>query len=210
VANKNTPQNNEPKVSRLPLPASESPLVIDLPDGQKLVIGKMSQGSVIEVATWRGTGRPDSRTSRLMLGMSSNATKDAIDDNEAQSAEPAKPVAPESGIDRYIFLSQQLLLKIWQVLKVILVKVTPATKRIAKGLQSRGLPTFKLRKRVKKATVSIATPEENSEIDAWLNKIAEKAERSVALSATRATTAKSKKKPSSSARKPVKKKKASR
>ena len=210
MANKNTPQNNEPKVSRLPLPASESPLVIDLPDGQKLVIGKMSQGSVIEVATWRGTGRPDSRTSRLMLGMSSNATKDAIDDNEAQSAEPAKPVAPESGIDRYIFLSQQLLLKVWKVLKVILVKVTPATKRLAKGLQSRGLPTFKLRKRVKKATVSIATPEENSEIDAWLNKIAEKAERSVALSATRAISAKSKKKPSSSARKPVKKKKASR
>jgi hypothetical protein len=210
VANKNTPQNNEPKVSRLPLPASESPLVIDLPDGQKLVIGKMSQGSVIEVATWRGTGRPDSRTSRLMLGMSSNATKDAIDDNEAQSAEPAKPVAPESGIDRYIFLSQQLLLKVWKVLKVILVKVTPATKRLAKGLQSRGLPTFKLRRRVKKATVSIATPEENSEIDAWLNKIAEKAERSVALSATRAISAKSKKKPPSSARKPVKKKKASR
>ena len=210
MANKNTPQNNEPKVSRLPLPASESPLVIDLPDGQKLVIGKMSQGSVIEVATWRGTGRPDSRTSRLMLGMSSNATKDAIDDNEAQSAEPAKPVAPESGIDRYIFLSQQLLLKVWKVLKVILAKVTPATKRLAKGLQSRGLPTFKLRKRVKKATVSIATPEENSEIDAWLNKIAEKAERSVALSATRAISAKSKKKPSSSARKPVKKKKASR
>ena len=116
MANKNTPQNNEPKVSRLPLPASESPLVIDLPDGQKLVIGKMSQGSVIEVATWRGTGRPDSRTSRLMLGMSSNATKDAIDDNEAQSAEPAKPVAPESGIDRYIFLSQQLLLKVWKVI----------------------------------------------------------------------------------------------
>ena len=210
MANKNTPQNNEPKVSKLPLPATDSPLVIDLPDGQKLVIGKMSQGSVIEVATWRGTGRPDSRTSRLMLGMSSNATKDAIDDGEAQSAEPAKPVAPESGIDRYIFLSQQLLLKVWKVLKVILVKVKPATKRLAKGLQSRGLPTFKLRKRVKKATVSIATPEENSEIDAWLNKIAEKAERSVALSATRAISAKSKKKPSSSARKPVKKKKASR
>jgi hypothetical protein len=210
VANKNTPQNNEPKVSRLPLPASESPLVIDLPDGQKLVIGKMSQGSVIEVATWRGTGRPDSRTSRLMLGMSSNATKDAIDDDETQSAQPTKPVAPESGIDRYIFLSQQLLQKVWQVIKVILVKVTPATKKLFSKLQSRGLPTFKLRKRVKKATVSIATPEENSEIDAWLNKIAEKAERSVALSATRAISAKSKKKPSSSVRKPVKKKKASR
>jgi hypothetical protein len=211
VANKNTSQNNEPKVSKLPLPATDSPLVIDLPDGQKLVIGKMSQGSVIEVATWRGTGRPDSRTSRLMLGVSSNAAKDAIDEvDQTQSTEPAKPVAPESGIDRYIFLAQQLLLKVWRVLKVILVKVTPATKRLAKRLQSRGLPTFKLRRKVKQPTVSIATPEENSEIDAWLNKIAEKAERSVALSATRAASTKSKKKPSSSARKPVKKKKASR
>ena len=45
-----------PVVTNLPLPISDTPLVIDLPDGQKLVIGKMSQGSVIEVATWRGTG----------------------------------------------------------------------------------------------------------------------------------------------------------
>ena len=211
MADKNTPQNNVPKVSKLPLPVTDSPLVIDLPDGQKLVIGKMSQGSVIEVATWRGTGRPDSRTSRLMLGVSSNAPKDAIDNvDETQSTEPAKPVAPESGIDRYIFLLQQLLLKLWRIVKVILVKVTPATKRLAKRLQNRGLPTFKLRRKVKQPTVSIATPEENSEIDAWLNKIAEKAERSVALSATRATNAQTKKKPTSSARKPVKKKKASR
>ena len=62
---------NKPTVSRVPLPASDSALVIDLPDGQKLVIGKMGQGTVIEVATWRGVGRPDSRTSRMMFGMSS-------------------------------------------------------------------------------------------------------------------------------------------
>jgi len=62
---------SSPTVTNLPLPISETPLVIDLPDGQKLVIGKMSNGSIIEVATWRGTGRPDSRTNRLMLGMSS-------------------------------------------------------------------------------------------------------------------------------------------
>ena len=55
----------------MPLPVSDSALVIDLPDGQKLVIGKMGQGTVIEVATWRGVGRPDSRTSRMMFGMSS-------------------------------------------------------------------------------------------------------------------------------------------
>jgi hypothetical protein len=66
---KNIP--DKPVVSRVPLPASDSALVIDLPDGQKLVIGKMGQGTVIEVATWRGVGRPDSRTSRMMFGMSS-------------------------------------------------------------------------------------------------------------------------------------------
>lgn len=68
---KSTPEvKSEPIISKLPIPISDSPLVIDLPDGQKLVVGRMIQGSVIEVATWRGTGRPDSRTSRLMLGMS--------------------------------------------------------------------------------------------------------------------------------------------
>jgi hypothetical protein len=71
---------NEPIVSNLPMPISDNPLVIDLPDGQKLVVGKMESGSVIEVATWRGTGRPDSRTSRLMLGMSTG---------QADSATPA-------------------------------------------------------------------------------------------------------------------------
>ena len=49
-----------PIISKLPISISDSPLVIDLPDGQKLVVGRMVQGSVIEVATWRGTGRPDS------------------------------------------------------------------------------------------------------------------------------------------------------
>jgi hypothetical protein len=61
--------NAQPKVSNIPIPKSDNPLVIDLPDGQKLVLGKLNAGSVIEVATWRGTGRPDSRTNRLMLGM---------------------------------------------------------------------------------------------------------------------------------------------
>ncbi|MEY2823085.1 MAG: hypothetical protein RLZZ485_721, partial [Actinomycetota bacterium] len=61
----------EPAISTIPLPSQDSPLVIDLPDGQKLVVGNIAQGTVIEVATWRGTGRPDSRTNRLMLGVSS-------------------------------------------------------------------------------------------------------------------------------------------
>ena len=60
--------------SELPLTSRESqpPLVVDLPDGQKLVVGDLDPGTVIEVATWRGTGRPDSRTNRFMLGVSTN------------------------------------------------------------------------------------------------------------------------------------------
>jgi hypothetical protein len=64
-------------MTALPMAGGDSPLVIDLPDGQKLVVGNLAAGSVIEVATWRGTGRPDSRTSRLMLGMSSGQSKPA-------------------------------------------------------------------------------------------------------------------------------------
>jgi hypothetical protein len=59
-----------PTITNIPIAVSDNPVVIDLPDGQKLVLGKLNAGSVIEVATWRGTGRPDSRTNRLMLGMS--------------------------------------------------------------------------------------------------------------------------------------------
>ena len=59
-----------PTITNIPIALSDNPVVIDLPDGLKLVLGKLSAGSVIEVATWRGTGRPDSRTNRLMLGMS--------------------------------------------------------------------------------------------------------------------------------------------
>lgn len=209
MATKDSPNDNLPKISKIPLPVTDSPLVIDLPDGQKLVIGKMSQGSVIEVATWRGTGRPDSRTSRLMLGMSSTQSADAMDKEDGDTT-ASKPVAPESGIDRYIFFTKQFVVKIWTAIKPMLLKVTPATKKLIVALQRRGLPKIKLTRKIKKPSVSVVTTVENSEIDAWLNKITEKAERSVALSAKRAATPIAKKKSSVSARKPAKKKKASR
>lgn len=50
----------------------KAPLVIDLPDGQKLLVGELPAGSVVEIATWRGTGRPDSRTTRLLLGVTND------------------------------------------------------------------------------------------------------------------------------------------
>ncbi|MEN9324364.1 MAG: hypothetical protein RL414_118 [Actinomycetota bacterium] len=80
-----------PVITKLPLPNSENALVIDLPDGQKLVVGKMATGTVIEVATWRGTGRPDSRTTRLMLGVTSQeATATSGGESTVPSAPPKK------------------------------------------------------------------------------------------------------------------------
>lgn len=61
----------------------KAPLVIDLPDGQKLLVGELPAGSVVEIATWRGTGRPDSRTTRLLLGVTN-------DEQQAGTSPPAQ------------------------------------------------------------------------------------------------------------------------
>jgi hypothetical protein len=113
---KKKPEPQAPaKVSQLPLPISDSPLVIDLPDGQKLVIGKMAEGSVIEVATWRGTGRPDSRTSRLMLGMSpGNLSDDAKETTGYAGGQREKK--PE-GFAKYLDIAKNILKTIVKVVK---------------------------------------------------------------------------------------------
>jgi hypothetical protein len=77
----------KPVVSHIPIPVSDTALVIDLPDGQKLVVGNMTHGTVIEVATWRGTGRPDSRTNRMMLGMTNAELEETL---KEENAEPTK------------------------------------------------------------------------------------------------------------------------
>lgn len=78
-------QTSEATVSSIPVPPADSALVIDLPEGQKLVLGKMDEGTVIEVATWRGTGRPDSRTNRLMLGVSFGGAAETVNQSEENS-----------------------------------------------------------------------------------------------------------------------------
>lgn len=87
---KKNPTPKEPTVSNIPIPASENPMVIDLPDGQKIVLGKLSPGAVIEVATWRGTGRPDSRTNRLMMGISDPAAPQQVTAPQPNNSAEAK------------------------------------------------------------------------------------------------------------------------
>jgi hypothetical protein len=85
----------EPTISNIPIPVSDNPMVIDLPDGQKIVLGKLTPGAVIEVATWRGTGRPDSRTNRFMLGISdSTSTPTPEAAGQSQSTKKIKFILP--------------------------------------------------------------------------------------------------------------------
>ena len=151
----------EPKMTSLPMGNTDSPLVIDLPDGQKLVVGNLAAGSVIEVATWRGTGRPDSRTSRLMLGMSSGQEKAA----DAAPAE-SKKAAPS------------------------FVGVILGTARTIVGKISAYLSSAKKKSSEKKSTAPLiekvtpaARTTDAAEVDDWLNSILEKSAKKPAAKA---------------------------
>jgi hypothetical protein len=43
---------------------------VELPEGHQLVLGELPPGTVVEVATWQGTGRPDETTNRFLLSAS--------------------------------------------------------------------------------------------------------------------------------------------
>ena len=133
-----------PEMTALPMAGGDSPLVIDLPDGQKLVVGNLAAGSVIEVATWRGTGRPDSRTSRLMLGMSSGQAQPADAKPSDKKKEPSV-VAKAIGSLRALLDSIRKSRDEKKKSAPLIEKVTPA-----------------------------ARTSEAGEVDDWLNSILEK------------------------------------
>ena len=133
-----------PEMTALPMAGGDSPLVIDLPDGQKLVVGNLAAGSVIEVATWRGTGRPDSRTSRLMLGMSSGQAQPA-DAKPSDTKKEPSVVAKAIGSLRALLDSIRKSRDEKKKSAPLIEKVTPA-----------------------------ARTSEAGEVDDWLNSILEK------------------------------------
>jgi hypothetical protein len=179
------PENSAPTVSKLPLPLTDSALVIDLPDGQKIVVGKMTQGSVIEVATWRGVGRPDSRTSRLMLGVGSGNVDEDPSVPEASSATPPRKVKPQGWkiVLYYLAIAVDKVSAINWKRALIAPKSLASKIKLPKksGSESSAAP---------EATQSIA-PESSSkplstvdaDVEAWLNKISEKASKRSAIAA---------------------------
>lgn len=207
MANNPTPEE-KPKVSKLPLPISDSPLVIDLPDGQKIVIGKMTQGSVIEVATWRGVGRPDSRTSRLMLGVGNgNVNEDQNASAQAQSAGSSKPVKPKDWrvVLYYLAIAINAIKSIpfkkliEKISPAAIIKKLPTKPKVKQELNKPDAPSAQPTNPEIKSASALAHVDED--IEAWLNKISEKASQK---SATTKTTSKSPAKKSAPVKKPTK------
>ena len=181
-------EKSSPKVSKLPLPISDSPLVIDLPDGQKIVVGKMTQGSVIEVATWRGVGRPDSRTSRLMLGMGSGNVNEESDSDQSQQPGPARPPVSRKpqGFAGVIFSIQHFFKNFSRInwsatLKALIQSLTSKKSEKAKS-PSLATENHQGEEMTSSAAIApaitVSPVSEDAEIEAWLNKITEKASRS--------------------------------
>ena len=122
-----------PTITNIPIAVSENPVVIDLPDGQKLVLGKLSAGSVIEVATCRGTGRPDSRTNRLMLGMTDTVAITAAATNSGTvEAKEAKRLSLPFGTITLPNLGG-LLVKIKSAKEMVKSAITSLRKAIEKS-----------------------------------------------------------------------------
>ena len=142
MAKKNEVKQQKPVISSIPVPPSDSALVIDLPDGQKLLVGKIETGTVIEVATWRGTGRPDSRTNRLMLGMS----------NEKEVKQSAIPIEEKTKSVRDLKFPENIVF----IAKLVATRVGVLSVRIAKRLNQANLKKLRLDKFTpKKSKVSV-------------------------------------------------------
>jgi hypothetical protein len=185
---KKTIENKGPEVSSLPIQQDQSPLVIDLPDGQKLVVGHLSNGSVIEVATWRGTGRPDSRTSRLMLGMSS-ATEAA---EQAKSEAAAKQAAKKSPMAPVLEIATKAIAKLKSI------KLPEKVKKVVPAKSDEPSTPY-----IQTVTAKSATSTVDTDVDEWLNNLIAKSEERAAKPAVEAA---GKSKPKTTAKKTVAKK----
>ena len=164
--NAKTSSELAPVVTEIPLPKSESALVIDLPDGQKLVVGKMENGTVIEVATWRGTGRPDSRTNRLMLGMSNTNMQDVEKSSELDEPKETLPRDWKARLKYGIGILKIITLHYSKVIKNLAIKILAKLKsKISREKNLDSLPSA--------STIKIEDKksELDFDINEWLEKV---------------------------------------
>lgn len=70
---------------------------LELPEGHQLVLGELAPGTVVEVATWQGTGRPDETTNRFLLSASGHGLqrRERPTQDSQQENSPREIPAPE-------------------------------------------------------------------------------------------------------------------
>lgn len=179
----------------------------------------MTQGSVIEVATWRGVGRPDSRTSRLMLGMGSGNVNEESEGEQSQQPGPARPPVSRKpqGFAGVIFTVEMFIKNFSRINWSATLKalIQSLTSKKAKKVKSPSAPSSDSpssyttdRASGEPSSAQVITPaitvspvSEDAEIEAWLNKISEKAART-----SSASSAKNKSTSKPAAKKPAAKK----
>jgi len=76
---------------------------LELPEGHQLVLGELAPGTIVEVATWQGTGRPDETTNRFLLSASGNGLQrrerdkqNSADDASTESQREITAPQPQS------------------------------------------------------------------------------------------------------------------
>jgi hypothetical protein len=74
----------------------EGGLEIELPQGQRVTIGALPPGTVLEIISWQGTGAPGREASRLILGaVTVGAGSDGASGSEETDAATTEGVAPD-------------------------------------------------------------------------------------------------------------------
>jgi hypothetical protein len=67
-------------------------MTVDLPHDQKLTFGNLKPNTIVEIATWQGTGAPNEQSVRMLIGASLQPTHDNV---EIVGQVPEEIVIPE-------------------------------------------------------------------------------------------------------------------
>lgn len=87
---------------------------LELPEGHQIVLGELPPGTVVEVATWQGTGRPDETTRRFYMSASGGGLQRRERGNQAKNEDVVAPVlreipAPEGNVEPEITPQTELI-----------------------------------------------------------------------------------------------------
>jgi hypothetical protein len=82
-------KNHEPQ---FPAPLEGYAATVELPEGHHVTIGELTPGTIVEVATWNGTGKPDESTKRFLISADGNGLtrRQGVEQNQIEENAPAQ------------------------------------------------------------------------------------------------------------------------